>query len=351
MAENNSDYIRTRTTLSEIALKSWRFSFTSFFRGSRASTQIEPHVTSTGNDELDTEISALSKPARDKQISADRAIAQLLNEAEHAAASELVECECCFGEYAWDEIAACSAAHFFCHGCLLKSVQEGLYGQGRNLVGEMCSVRCLSSSATPPCDAFVPLDLLEAALPHDVFQHLEDKTATDSLDRCGLDLVKCPFCAYAEAVPASSYRFKRSAAAIACIATALVATFIPLALGAVLFALAYILLMVAVQPLFPTRTAASMGGWLTTANLRARVERAARKLERRRRGMLFRCAGRCGRESCVECTKEWTPFHRCYEKEEDGVRIFVERAMADAVKRTVGHPPLQPNRPTIEEVA
>lgn len=341
MAENNSDYTRTRTTLSDIALKSWRFSFASFFRGSRVSTQTEPYVASTGNDELDTEISALLKPARDKQISADRAIAQLLNEAEHAAASDLVECECCYGDYAWDEIAACGAAHFFCHGCLLKSVQEGLYGQGRNLVGEMCSVRCLSSSATPPCDAFVPLDLLEAVLPRDVFQHLEDKTAADSLDRCGLDLVKCPFCTYAEVVPASSYRFKRSAAAIACIAAAILAALIPLALGAVLFTLAYILFTVAVQPLFPTGTAASMGGWLAAASLWARVERAARKLERRRRGMLFRCAGRCGRESCVECAKEWTPFHRCYEKEEDGVRIFVERAMADAVKRTVAtHSPL-----------
>lgn len=342
MAENNSDYTRTRATLSDIALKSWRFSFTNFFRGTRVSTT-EPHTTPTGNDELDTEIAALSKPSRDKQIAADRTIAQLLNEAEHAAASELVECECCYGDYAWDEIAACSAAHFFCHGCLLKSVQEGLYGQGRNLVGEMCSVRCLSSSATPPCEAFVPLDLLEAVLPADVFQHLEDKTATDSLDRCGLDLVKCPFCAYAEVVPASSYRFKRSAAALSFIAAALLAALIPLALGAVAFTLASILFTVAVQPLFPAGPAASMGGWLAAVSLRARVERAARKLERRRRGMLFRCAGRCQRESCVECGKEWAPFHRCYEKEEDGVRIFVERAMADAVKRTVTLPPPPPS--------
>lgn len=334
MAENNSDYSRSRQTLSEIASKSWRFSFTNFFR--RAAIPPEPPVVATGCEELDTELFALSKGSREKQIFEDRNIAQLLNEAEHAAASELVECECCYGDYPWDEIAACSEGHFFCHGCLLKSVQEGLYGQGRNLVGEMCSVRCLSSSATPPCEAFVSQDLLEAVLPGDVFQHLEEKAATESLDRSGLDLVRCPFCAYAEVVSPITYRLKRSATVFAIVASVVIGSLIPLALGALLVAAGSVLFACAIQPLFPQNISRGVGEFLTAVSVQRRVERAAKRIGNRKRGALFKCAnGRCERESCIECGKEWAAFHKCFEKEEDSVRIFVEKAMADAVKRTV----------------
>jgi hypothetical protein len=43
----------------------------------------------------------------------------------------------------------------------------------------------------------------------------------------------------------------------------------------------------------------------------------------------------CGRESCLECLKEWAPFHDCLKDEKDGLRLYIEKAMADAVKRTV----------------
>lgn len=325
MAENNSDYARSRATLSTIALKSWRFSLTAFFRGARPTIPSEPPIPVSGNPDLDSELHVLAAPSRESQIASDRTLAQLLNEAEHAAASDLVECECCFGDYAWDEITACAAGHFFCHGCLLKSVQEGLYGQGRNLVAAMCSVRCLSSSAAPACEASVPLELLEAVLPADVFQSLEDRTATESVERSGLEVVKCPFCSYAEAVPRERWRLRRWVKVGAGVLGILLAAFLPLVMVAALS----VLFMAVVRPLFR-----ETGGWLEGVGLRRRVEKAAGKVQRRRRGMLFKCAGRCKRESCVECGKEWAPFHRCFEKEEDGVRIFVERAMADAVKRT-----------------
>jgi hypothetical protein len=51
----------------------------------------------------------------------------------------------------------------------------------------------------------------------------------------------------------------------------------------------------------------------------------------------FKCLNEveCGRESCLECGKEWSSFHDCLEDEKDGLRLYVEKAMADAVKRTV----------------
>ncbi|KAH0608545.1 uncharacterized protein H6S33_001679 [Morchella sextelata] len=327
MAEHNHSYPHTRHTLSTIATKSWRFSLSSFFRGTRLPTA--PPTAPTGNPTLDAELFALAAPARDSQIASDRAMARLLNEAEHATADALVECECCYGTYPWDETAVCAAdpAHFFCHACLLRSVQEGLYGQGRNLVPETCSVRCLSSSADPPCEAFVAPDLLQRVLPEDVLRALEEKTAAESLDRCGLSLVKCPFCPYAEVAEEVTWRVRRvlvgtGGAVGAAVAAAVVAprVLVGVLLGVVLA------VGLALHVLPQCGVVAATG----------RVARAAGRIAAQHRGKLFRCGARarCGRESCIECGKEWLPFHKCFEQESDSVRIFVEKAMADAVKRT-----------------
>ncbi|PWW73996.1 hypothetical protein C7212DRAFT_299441 [Tuber magnatum] len=333
MAENNFDYARSRQTLMDIADKSWRFSFANLFRGARSVLPPEPTVTATGCKELDDELFALGKPARDRQVDEDLRMAKLLNEAEHAASSEIVECECCFGDYPWTEIASCSDGHFFCHQCLLRSVQEGLYGQGRNLLGEVCSVRCLSCSASPPCAAFVPHELLLAILPLDVLHSLEDKTAAESLERSGLDLARCPFCAYAEVIALEEYRIKRSAKVALLVSVLVLFSIVPLVLVAFLI---LVLIMITLRSPFPPREPSSTIHWILSLTAsRERVEKAISRIQRKRRGNFFRCGNvRCGRDSCLECGREWAPFHKCYEKEEDSVRIYVEKAMADAIKRT-----------------
>lgn len=335
MAENNFDYARSRLTLTDIAGKSWRFSFTSFFRGARSPIPPEPTVTATGCEELDDEIFALGKPTRDRQVDEDLKVAKLLNETEHAASSEMVECECCFGDYPWTEIASCSDGHFFCHQCLLRSVQEGLYGQGRNLLGEVCSVRCLSCSASPPCSAFVPHELLLAILPPDILHSLEDKTAAESLERSGLDLARCPFCPYAEVVALEEYRIKRNAKVALLVSVLVLFSIVPLSLVAFLTLLLTMMLTLR-SPSLPRETSYSIQWILSLTGFRERVEKSIGRIQRKRRGNFFRCGSvRCARDSCLECGSEWAPFHKCYEKEEDSVRIYVEKAMADAIKRTV----------------
>lgn len=42
----------------------------------------------------------------------------------------------------------------------------------------------------------------------------------------------------------------------------------------------------------------------------------------------------CGRVSCLLCNREFFPGHSCLSDEQDGLRLAVERAMSDAVKRT-----------------
>ncbi|KAL7276107.1 hypothetical protein RUND412_000925 [Rhizina undulata] len=336
LAEHNFDYLRSRQTLTDIAAKSWRFSFTNFFRRKSNNIPTNPTITNTGCEELDAELYAAGQSKRDEQVAQDKDIARLLNEAEHAAASELVECECCFGDYTWDEIVACTEGHFFCNNCLTKSVQEGLYGQGRNLVGEKCSIKCLSCAAQPACEAFVPLEVLVNALPADVYQSLEDKTATDSLDKSGLELVKCPFCAYAEVDELKQYHVKRSAKFFFLFAGLALSPSIPYYLGTVLTTFLIILLTLTLRPYILSKSTIPVTDYyFSSISMPPRIEQAIKRVQRKRRGALFKCRdARCKKESCMECSKEWAPFHKCYEKEEDSVRIYVEKAMADAVKRT-----------------
>lgn len=336
MAEHNFSYIRSRDTLSQIAAKSWRFSFSNFFRRSARPLPSE-HIVVTGCKELDDELFELHRPKRDEQAAADRLVATSLNEEQYAAAEELLECQCCYGDYAWEDIAACSDGHFFCHACLVRSVQEGIYGQGRNLVGDKCSVQCLSSSAQPPCEATVPLDVLESVLPPDVHQHLEDRTLSDSLERSGLRLIRCPFCSYAETDELLPYTVKRSAMVLGTVLACCAALVFLMLVGESIFFILWLMLVLLV---------CSTG--FVYPSFSARLERTVRKVNLRRRGTLFRCGNlKCSRESCINCCKEWTAFHKCFEKEEDEARIYVERAMADAVKRTVNKRPLPPPVPRV----
>lgn len=325
MAEHNFMYTRSRATLAEIAAKSWRFSLSNLFRRSPCPASfLDPKIyPSTGCKELDDELFDLSRESRDAQIAADRVVAAQLNEAEHADANELLECQCCFGDYAWEETVVCTEGHFFCHSCLIRSVQESIYGQGKSLLTTHCSVRCLSSSASPPCTSSVPADILRAVLPDEIYHSLEDRTASESLEKSGLKLIRCPFCGYAEADELQPYRIKRSALAVGIMAPFVaVSSLSILLLGfATVWRGCLALLLIAFSPLFSISA--------------SRIGTALREVHLRHRGTLFRCYNpRCSRESCISCSKEWAPFHKCYEREEDAVRIFVEKAMADAVKRT-----------------
>src|SRR3954454_9807900 len=99
MAENNFDYEKSRITLLDISSKSWRFSVSSWwFRRKPPSGTVDAFPKPSGSPELDAELLKLGAPKRAEQIGRDRKIALLLNEAEHASADELVECECCFGD-------------------------------------------------------------------------------------------------------------------------------------------------------------------------------------------------------------------------------------------------------------
>lgn len=333
MMENNHDYRKSRATLTGIAAKSWRFSVSAFFR--RKKQEVVSAVSeqrATGCEELDAELRELGMDKIEAQIAEDRKISALLDEAEHAAASELVGCETCYGDYSWNKIAACSVGHFICYGCLTRSVQENLYGQGQSMVGAKSSIRCISAAASPTCDACIPPEILVKVIPEDMLQSMEEKAATENLDRSGMSLIRCPFCSYAEVDELQPYCIRQWAQV--CGIFVLLMLYIYLPESTLAFVPLYLFTSL-ITPFLPRGSSGIVLDTIKLISLHKHWQDAVRRVQLKRRGTLFKCRNeRCKRESCIRCSKEWTAFHKCFEKEEDSVRIHVEKAMANAVKRT-----------------
>ncbi|KAJ6258445.1 E3 ubiquitin-protein ligase [Drechslerella dactyloides] len=334
MAENNNHYMKSRAILIDINRKSWRSKIASWLllRPRPEEPRAIPRIVATGCKELDDELWELGHADRAKQASSDLAVAQDLNEKQYEEAGALLECECCFGDYAFEMMSACCHGHLFCHTCVVNAAKEGVYGQTTSLVKEKGSLRCLSSVADPPCDGYIPLDLVSRALPDDMLRAMEDKLTEDDLAHCGLPMAKCPFCKYAEADEIPTWAVRKGAAyATAVLAFILLSaspSIVFIAAAALLLALGYVYMFEVVAAHQPVYLEDVISG-LTM--------RAVKEQFEKRREQMFQCRNSravCGKKSCRDCGKEWKAFHKCFENEEEALRLCVENAMAAAIKRT-----------------
>ncbi|KAF3938917.1 hypothetical protein ABW19_dt0200674 [Dactylella cylindrospora] len=335
MAENNNHYARSRTILIDITKKSWRHKITSWFslRPKTEEFKAIPKLNQTGCKELDDEIWELGKGQREEQSVSDHAAAQELNEKEYEEAGDSLECECCFGDYAFEAMAACCHGHLFCHSCVEHAAKEGVYGQTTSLIREKGSLRCLSSVADPPCDGYIPLDLVSKALPEEILRAMEDKFTEDDITTSGLPIAKCPFCMYAEADEIPSWKMRKDTAygsialAIFLVTTSFILFILPATM--MLAAVGYIYVIEAlssIEPVHMENVAKDL------------MNHAVKRQWEKKRGQMFQCrnsAEVCAKKSCRDCGKEWKPFHKCFENEEEALRLCMENAMAAAIKRTV----------------
>jgi len=330
LGEHNYDYERTRLALSRLFTKKSLWSlFKSLFSSKAkevAENQLKQHPC-TGCPELDAEIAAIKARQRKEeetaQIQGDLLVAQKWNEEEHELAEEMVECGCCFGEYTWEDITCCNSGHLVCRGCVTHTAQECAFGQGDS-VYDPRGLKCIAAS-NEKCEAVIPTRVLEGVLSTDLMTKYTHRILATELDAANLNLVRCPFCMYSE--------FKDSALKIR------------LRPGSRIFAILLLIWITFLNPLILANLTIPLIICIYFTDLLQwnDWDRAINEAYQRQHNPIqenartFKChnATECGRESCLECGKEWAPFHDCLKDEKDGLRLYIEKAMADAVKRTV----------------
>ncbi|CCJ30180.1 unnamed protein product, partial [Pneumocystis jirovecii] len=321
MAENNNDYYRSKTSLSRIQSESFWKPLNFFVK----------KISSKGNhvicDELAREIFDLEKNQRDELIKKDFEFAVQLNWKENFELGILIECGCCFSEYAWETLAYCSEGHIVCRKCLERTVQEGIYGQGN--LREKSQIRCISSQPETLCTGFYSKEILEISLSADLLKAYEDSMARKSIrDSFDGSFIACPFCGYVEFI--EGWKIKSCWKKI--ISISIMGLFIMLL---ILFSS-----FISISS-FIIGTLVYLGGFFYIFNnssifLRKWIDKVAYRILCKKSGCLFKCKNvdYCGKYSCYQCEKEWLPLHKCFEKELDGLRLYVEKEMANAVKRT-----------------
>ncbi|KAK9370705.1 hypothetical protein V1509DRAFT_616589 [Lipomyces kononenkoae] len=344
LAQNNYSFSLSFEELDKIAIeRAGRWSFMKLFRRNRKlpTLDVASLIGNSGSSELDAELADIDRPRREGLVAKDELAARQANEQEYEMEGQLIECECCFGDYAWEDLACCSEGHFFCRNCLTSSVKEGLYGQG-TLRGKSL-VRCISASASPECDAAISISVLRAAIPLQLYSEFERAQASDFFSKNATmkGYVVCPFCNYAEESYAAvlgrngDFRYAGSLSILPRIVVMIHLKFIVLMLVMFVGFSYYVISRTfsclpekAYKPTFGV-----IDDWIETE-----FTAVLRGVFRKRHGTAFHCKNpACLRTSCTECQKEFLPFHKCYEDEEARMRVYIEKAMADAVKRTCPH--------------
>ncbi|PHH65808.1 hypothetical protein CDD80_989 [Ophiocordyceps camponoti-rufipedis] len=364
LAESNHSYLEARRTLVALSSQSWRFTISSMLRRRKpmATGEAERHplvvwraiggegvvmpaIRPTGSAELDRELfDALVRPLQTRERkardAADRRLALGMNRDEAERVGAVHECACCFSTAVFEQFTCCNeAGHMMCFRCVLHATKEALFGQSwlSSFRMDTGTLRCLAVEGDG-CSGYIPADQLRRALTADdddddddddedehtpgadMVRRLDERLAEHNLATSRLALTRCPFCSYSEVDEATLTgarpRFTTGAMAVLAVVAALLLLSLPVALVSAL----------ACAVMGSERSAWRM--------LRQSWQRAMHRVQRRRRGLRFRCQSpRCGRQSCLSCHKPWTDVHICHESSLLALRTQVETAMSMAIKR------------------
>lgn len=349
LAEVNFSYLRARPVLRDLSRRTWRATINSLlpsFRRKkdreehplmawqrRADGELIPRLKETGCAELDGELYAtlvlpLWQQKRDEQETGDFRIASDLNKKEAREADALYECECCFADVTFEQIATCSAnVHIICYNCIQRTTSEALFGQGwgKSVDLEHSTLKCIAPLSVGTCEGCLHPQIVRQAILLDTagtetYRKFEDRLASETLLKSQLKLIRCPFCSYAEADPAYhpssrgiSWRVRLDAGVPHNILMIL------LLLDLVPFLLIPLLVLLLFDP---AAIAAIFNNSIRNLCLKVRPKR-------------FSCSNpTCGRVSCMTCQKAWRDPHVCHEPLLLDLRATVEAARTAAVKRT-----------------
>ncbi|MEE6522319.1 hypothetical protein FKM82_020808, partial [Ascaphus truei] len=111
---------------------------------------------------------------------------------------QMIECRCCYGEFAFEELTQCADGHLFCKECLIKYAQEAVFGAGRS------ELSCMEGT----CTCNFPTIELEKVLPENILcKYYERKAEEDISAACADELVRCPFCSFPAVLDKGVERF------------------------------------------------------------------------------------------------------------------------------------------------
>ncbi|XP_028670234.1 E3 ubiquitin-protein ligase RNF216 [Erpetoichthys calabaricus] len=134
---------------------------------------------------LQKEIAFYEQKLKEKAEHEDFLLALQVNEEEYQKDGQMIECRCCFGDFAFEELTQCVEGHLFCKECLVKYAQEAVFGSGKS------ELSCMESN----CTCSFPTSELEKVLPENILQKYYERQAEEAIAAtCGEELVWCPSC-------------------------------------------------------------------------------------------------------------------------------------------------------------
>ena len=129
----------------------------------------------------------------------DRLFASSLNDQQYKEEGQKIECGCCYGDAAFEDMVQCLDGHLFCASCLMNYAKEAAFGQGKT------TLVCMSDG----CEGTFPMSQLKKALPAKILEKYEDRVQEESLTLAQMDdFVQCPYCDFAAILPQEEKVFK-----------------------------------------------------------------------------------------------------------------------------------------------
>jgi hypothetical protein len=244
---------------------------------------------------------------------------------------QLIRCRCCFSDFVFEELNQCNHGHLFCKECITQQMTIGMYDTGL-IRGKQLKCMCSESQ----CSAFIPDSVLQLVLPVDLYRNYQATLFEKSAQEAGINIHQCPFCNYFEEV-AQRPRFdwiygyfekiSRHAEEL-CNAIYLLAVFFILVFTPKGFESVYVLSLM----FFGLK---SLWEHHQLDFILLYKKSKLKLIFEQPKPLIFNCKNMtCLKVSCTACHQLWKPGHKCFEKEKDSLRTYVEMAMSQALIRT-----------------
>lgn len=131
------------------------------------------------------ELSFYQQKAKEWAEHEDFLLALKVNEDEYKKDGQLIQCGCCYGDFAFEKMTQCSDGHLFCQECLVNYAREAVFGSGKS------ELSCMSEN----CPCSFPVCELNKVLPENVLCKYYERQAEEAVAAtCADELVRCPFC-------------------------------------------------------------------------------------------------------------------------------------------------------------